>query len=473
MSTGHEIILPYNFRPRGYQYGPWIALDSGMKRAITVWHRRSGKDITAMNYAIKCMFPHPKSVNGRIGTYYHLFPTYAQGKKIIWDGMTDEGVPYLNYFPETLFPLKKRNETELRLECINGSAYQIIGTDKLDAIVGTNQVACIFSEYSLQNPKAKDLILPILIQNKGWAWYIYTPRGRNHGWDLWRKNKGKPGWFTELRGIKNTLRDDGTQVITDADVQRAIEEGMDPDLARQEFHCSFDIGIAGSYYSNLLTQAEKLGRVGNVPHEVRLPVDTWWDIGVDDATAIWFTQQYGKEIRVIDYYEGSGEGLPYFAAVLQEKRVTRNYVYGAFNFPWDMEVRELSTGKTRIEQARMLGFKPARTVVRMAKEDGIAAVRATIPRCWWDYENCKEGFEALRNYHKQYDEKRRVYLNEPVHDWASHGADAFRTLAIGIREEITKNRPAKAETDFDVFTYHKQKNYDRPETAESDFDIFR
>ena len=489
-----NIPLPYGFIPRNYQLPVMAALDSGCKRAITVWHRRSGKDLTALNYIIKSMFPHQDNPNGRIGTYYHMFPTYAQGKKIIWDGMTDDGRRFIDFFPKELFPLKLRNETEMRVECINGSAYQIIGTDKLDSIVGTNQIGCVLSEYSLGNhyKKAKDLILPILIQNNGWIWFIYTPRGRNHGWELWSKNRGdsyldlfiedikydhlvwtnKNKWFTQFLTADDTKRDDGTPVITKEDIERAIEEGMDVELAQQEFYCSFDIGVAGSYFSGLLTQAEKDRRVARGLYDPLLPVDTWWDIGIDDSTSIWFTQQAGKEIRVIDYLEGQGEGLPYYASLLAEKRMARHYIYNSFNFPWDMNIKEFGTGKTRLEQARTAGLNPARTVKRFPKIDQIAAVRAVLPKCWFDSEYCQDGIEALRNYHKVYDEGRRVYLNEPVHDWSSHGASAFMTLAVGIKEDRNIKRPERAVMDFDVYTYHKDDIFDRPDTAECDFDVF-
>ena len=472
-----DIILPYHFTPRDYQLKPLVALDSGLNRINTVWHRRSGKDLTAMNYAIKCMFPTRGNPKGRMGTYYHLFPTYAQGKKIIWDGMTDPdergyAKSFLDFFPKELFPVKKRNETELRIECVNGSAYQIVGTDKLDAIVGTNPVGCIFSEYSLQNPKAKDLLMPILVQNGGWSWFIYTPRGRNHGWDLWSKNQNNPNWFRQLLTIKDTRRRGGHPVVTEEQVKEEIAAGMEADWAQQEYYCSFDIGIAGAYYSKLLSDSEAAGKIGRGMFDPLLPVDTWWDIGVDDCTAIWFTQQCFKEIRVIDYVEGSGEGLPYWASVIAEKRMNRRYAFRSFNFPWDMQVKEFATGKTRIEQAKSLGLNPAKVIKRIALVDQIAACRALIPKCWFDYDPCQQGIEALRNYSKTYDEKRRVFLDQPVHDWASHAASAFATLAVGIREEEPNRvRQDKAETAFDVFTYNQQTTY-RQETAETDFNIF-
>lgn len=466
------IQLPYNFRPRPYQVPVMVALDSGIRRAMLIWHRRCGKDLTMVNYTIKCMFPGDGVRNARVGTYYYFFPTYSQGKRVIWDGIDDNGRRFLDYFPRELFPLNRRNETELRLEAINGSAFQIIGTDRLDAVVGTNQVGCVFSEYALQNPRGWDLIRPILVQNKGWAVFITTPRGHNHAYDLWKKAQDRETWYKQLLTIKDTFRNDGTPVITEHDVEQEILEGMDADLARQEFYCSFDIGVVGSYYSKILELLEKKGQITSVPHDPRLSVDTYWDLGIDDSMVIWFVQQYGKEIRIIDYYENSGEGLPFYKDVLWERKRDRGYNYGTFNFPFDIAVKELSTGKSRLEIASSLGLVPNFVVPKLNLQDGIHAVRTTLPMCWFDAERCKEGIEALRNYHKKYDEINKVFMTTPAHDWSSHGADGFRTLAVGLQEKSTGEHQDRAITDFDVFGYSKGPVFGKQDEAETDFQIF-
>ena len=394
-------------------------MESGKKRAVWIAHRRSGKDKTCFNYMVTEMVK-------RKGTYYYLFPTYAQGKKILWDGMDKDGFKFLDHIPAAI---RKRvdNQTML-IELVNGSIFQIIGTDNIDSIVGTNPVGCVFSEYSLQEPTAWDYLSPILRENGGWAVFNFTPRGRmNHAFDLYQLAKGDPrNWYCEVLTVDDTHAIDPEGLAQEK--REKFEQYGDDAFFMQEYYCSFDAAIQGAYYANLLRSAEEAGRITSVPYDPRLLVDTWWDLGVGDATAIWFTQSHGNTIRVIDYYEASGEGFPYYAKVLQE----RGYVYGTHNGPHDLAVREMGSGVSRIETAAKLGIK-FKVVANISVDDGINAVRMILPICWFDEVKCKQGLNALTNYHHEYDEKRREYKNTPYHDWSSHAADAFRYFGVGHR----------------------------------------
>jgi len=394
------------------------AIDNGYKRAVAIWHRRAGKDKTLVNLIAKKMLE-------RVGTYYYLFPTYSQGKKIIWNGMDRDGFKFINHIPLEL--RKRTDNTEMVIELINGSIFQVIGTDKIDSIVGTNPIGCVFSEYSLQNPKAWDFLRPILAENGGWAVFNYTPRGKNHGFKLYEMAKNNTNWYTELLTV------DDTMAISKDTIDAEIESGMDEDLVQQEFYCSFNAAIQGSYYSKQFKKAEDENRITNVPYDPSIPVHTFWDLGVGDATAIWFAQLVNKEVRLIDYYEASGEGLPYYAKILQE----RGYVYGSHNAPHDIAVRELGSGKSRIETAKELGIH-FQIVKNIPLDDGINAVRIVFSRCWFDATKCEQGTNALINYHKEYDEDRKEYKNAPYHDWSSHASDAFRMLAVSI-DKISNN----------------------------------
>ena len=364
-------------------------MQSGTKRAVLVWHRRAGKDKTALNYTISQMFPEN---GGRIGTYYHFLPTYNQGKKIIWDGIDYNGMKFIDHFPAEL--VASKNETEMQVTLTNGSIYQVIGTDKMDNIVGTNPVGCVFSEYSLQNPKAWDLFRPILRENKGWALFIYTPRGRNHGKQLYEMAKNNPEWFCELPTVLDTEREDGTPIITPADIENDRKEGMDEQLIQQEYYCSFEGYQQGSYYSKQLREAEAANRIANVPWDSRLQVHTFWDLGIGDAMAIWFMQRVGKEYRFIDYYETSGEGISYYVKYLSQKP----YKYGVHYMPHDASVRELGTGISRKDRAEQLGIRPVQVVPNnISVEEGIDAVRAVLPVCWFDKEKCEQGLNSLAN----------------------------------------------------------------------------
>ncbi len=246
---------------------------------------------------------------------------------------------------------------------------------------------------------------------------------------------------------------------------KASETGIIPkeelDLARQnmseeeylqEYECSFTAALIGSYYGKLMNDADAQGRIRNVPWDVALPVDTFWDLGVGDTTVIWFVQQLGTEIHVIDYYEMSGVGLSHYAKILKEKP----YVYGEHVLPHDAKARSMETGRTREQVLLDLGIRPTRVLKRETVEDGINAVRVLLPRVYFDKIKCERGLSALCNYEKKWDPKNKIFSDTPLHNWASNGADGFRTFAMGMRDESRrpdKNKLARmAEHDFDIFS---------------------
>ena len=289
----------------------------------------------------------------------------------------------------------------------------------------------MFSEYALQNPAAWQLIRPILAANDGWAIFAYTPRGRNHGYKLAQLAEDNENWFYD----RLTVEDTG---VVPSDVLESEKDEMPKELYEQEYFCSFDAPLVGSYYGELLTTASEEKRIGKVPWEPQKPVITGWDLGMSDSTSIWFAQQVGREIRLIDYYEASGEGLEHYAKVIRDKP----YVYHEHLVPHDAQVRELGTGKSRYETALSLGLR-MRVIPKMGLEDGIQATRLLMRSIWIDEANCGRGLQALREYIKAPIDNERgpdgemLYRDRPKHNWASHGADALRTLSIGIRPETT------------------------------------
>jgi hypothetical protein len=201
---------------------------------------------------------------------------------------------------------------------------------------------------------------------------------------------------------------------------------MTPDEYQQEWECSFEAAVRGSIYGNELQRARDEGRVTRVPYEPALPVDTDWDLGVGDATAIWFSQSHRSgEVRVIDYYEASGEGLPHYVSMLRAK----GYTYGKHWAPHDIEVRELASGRSRLETALSLGIK-FNVCPNVPVEDGIHAVRMLFPRCWFDEVKTKPGLEALQHYRRDYNTRLQEFKASPVHDWASHASDSIRYMAV-------------------------------------------
>lgn len=435
-----NFTIPHRFSPRKYQLNMMGAIPSGYKRYVGIWHRRAGKDKTAFNFVVS------QAIQKK-AVYYYFFPTYRQGRKVLWEGIDPRtGLKYTDHIPLTL--IAKKNDSEMKIELVNGSLIQVVGTDNWDSVMGTPPLGCVFSEYSLQDPRAWDYIRPILRENDGWAIFIYTPRGRNHGYTLFKMAVKSADWYVEKLTVNDTRRDDGTAVITDADIDKDRSEGMDEDLIQQEYYCSFEGAVVGAYFSKQLQQSRKDGRITRVPYVPGIPVDTYWDLGMDDSTTIWFIQSlHTKEIRVIDFIEDSGEGIAHYAKILKEKP----YVYGEHFFPHDVEVRELGTGKSRKEVAENYGIKPLTTIERPRDSEavnaGIEAGRNFLSRCYFDDQKCQRGLEALESYHKEYDEENKVFRNRPMHDWSSHAADAFRTFAMGFKERLriqkTKPKPKK------------------------------
>lgn len=453
--------VDFQFRPRSYQARFLKALQAGVKRAVCVWHRRAGKDLTAWNWTITAAM-------ARAGTYFFFYPTYAQGKKILWDGKDKEGRPFLSYIPEGAIVSKNETEMQVKVQVVTKdgvstggeSIIQIIGTDNMDSIVGTNPLGCVFSEFSLQDPTGWDLVRPILRENGGWAIFLYTPRGRNHGWNLYemtRRPQNRGTWYSELLTVRDTRRDgegeNGAPVITDADIEAEIREGMDPDLVQQEYFCSFTGSLQGSYFGRQLEQARAEERIGAIPWEPAYYVNTAWDLGVGDDNAIWFYQTIGLTIRLIDYHTVSGWSVPEYAKLLKEKP----YAYNVHLAPHDIKQREWTSGKSRWDTARTLGIV-FRVAPKMKVDEGISAVRKLFPRFYFDEVKCARGLDALASYHKEWDPVRRCYDDRPYHDWSSHGADALRTLATALVDAPTVRRETQARTAFDPMAYEHEFN---------------
>lgn len=416
-----NIKIPNRWRVRRYQLKLWHYLEKGGKRAVAVWHRRAGKDSLALNWTAV-------SALQRVGVYWHMLPLQTQARKVVWDGIDKQGRRII----DQVFPKELRqscNSQEMKITLKNGSVWQCVGSDNYNALVGANPVGVVFSEYSIADPKAWDFIRPILAENDGWALFIYTPRGRNHGLTLFETASANPDWFAQKLSVEQT------KAVPLSAVEAERRAGMDEDTILQEFYCSFDAALKGSYYGSYICSLENEGRITDVPHDPQKPVMTAWDLGVGDATAVWFYQQNGTAVNIIDYYEASGVGLEHYAKVLKEKP----YVYTNDNiFPHDVRVHELGSGKSRLEMLAAWGIR-GRVLPRSNIEDGIAAVRLLLPRCRFDSKKCDKGLEALRQYQKAWDDTRKDFMPRPLHDWTSHAADAFRYLAVGIKNQAREN----------------------------------
>ena len=478
-----NITLPYKWEPWPHQMQAWdAAVVRNVKRNVWVWHRRAGKDQTALNAMVV-------KAHERVGMYWYVFPEYKQGREIFWDGFRDDGRKFRDAIPKEL--IARTRDDMMLIELKNGSMIKVIGTDNADSIVGPNPVGCIFSEFSLQNPSAWNLVRPILNANNGWAIFVYTPRGRNHGFDMYKNavemmKKDDTKWFAQLLTKDDTSKiligDDGKPltdpqtgelvwgpIVTDQMIADDIATGMSEELARQEYYCDFNAALQGAYYSKELTLLDKEERRTKVPYNPNYKVHTAWDLGLDDAMSIWFFQLIHDVPKIIDYKEWTNTSLK---DVITEIK-TYPFVYGTHLGPHDITQRELSTKESRYSYAKRMGvrFYP---VPKLGVADGIEAARRVLAMSYFDEEKCAYGLDCLTNYTKKWDDQRKVYLNKPDHNWASHGADAFRYLAVGIEhvydfdEESLAQQSGVANSNYNVYSHADKNNY----MAGSDYDIY-
>lgn len=415
-----KLQLPHKYSPREYQLPFWRAMKTpynpeGKRRAILVRHRRAGKDKDAFNYMVTMAFD-------RVGVYYYFFPSYAQGRKALWDNVDASGFKFLDHIPKDLIS-GQPNQTEMKVYLKNGSLIQVVGSDNIDTVVGSNPVGCVFSEYPLQDPSGYNFVRPILRENGGWAVFTYTPRGKNHGYDLYKMAQGNPEWYVEALTINDTWGKGGT--MNEAAVEEERLSGMSESLIQQEFYVSFDAAVEHAVFAEQLLLARKEGRICRVPWERGIPVNTYWDIG-RDTTAIWFEQTLRNEVRLIDYHAAVHSTLDQEVKILQNKP----YNYGNHYFPHDGDYRDYKTGTTPKEVAAELGL-PVEVLPKTREGAHIDAARMIFNRCWFDESACETGLNALQNWHFEWDEKTRALSKTASHDWSSHGAKSFCYLAVG------------------------------------------
>jgi len=412
-----EINFDDIFKPRDYQFAVLDALESGIKRVVLTWHRRSGKDYTILNWCVQRLI-RPDN----ICTCFYIMPSYAQAKKVIWDSVDNDGRRMIDCIPPELIANKNGQEMKIRFK--NGSLLQLIGSDNIDSLMGTNPKIVVFSEYALQNPSAWDFIRPILKVNKGVAIFISTPRGRNHFYDLFQNARRNPEWFRQKLSV------DDTGILTKEDIAQEMCDGMSEELAQQEYYCSFDRGVEGSYYSSILQKMTDRGRIAELSYDPYKLVHTAWDLGWNDPTSVIFFQiKETGDIHVIDCEESQKVTLEGWKTILDAK----GYKYGTHLFPHDVNNNDgLSKGATRKEILEDLGI----SVTNISKTyvgDGITATQALLEsRTFICSKKCAPLLKCLDHYHREWDDKRKVYANQPLHDWSSHFSDACRYLATGL-----------------------------------------
>lgn len=392
-------------------------------RAIEVAHRRWGKDEIVL--AATCELAHK-----RIASYWHCLPEYAQGRKALWTAVNaNTGKRRIDEaFPPEICESRNDQEMFIRLKC--GSTWQIIGSDRFDTTVGAGVAGIAYSEWALANPSAWAYHRPMLEENNGWAAFITTPRGRNHAYSMYQMAKDNPRWFAEISSIHDT------GALSPKSIDESLKEYIalyGEDLGRaqfeQEYLCSFNAAILGAFYAREMLAVRNEGRIRPVVAIPGQPVHTAWDIGVRDDTSIWWFQVHGGKVYILGCYTASGVGVDHYAEICHGKPWMRGIDY----VPHDAKVKEWGTGKTRIETMQALGLNP-QVIPLAGKLDGINAVRRMLPNTVFD-PSCEDtGIAALEQYRREWDDEKKAFRANEVHDWTSHLSDAFRYLAMAWRE---------------------------------------
>ena len=424
-----EIPIPHGgWRPRAHQESLWHYLDNERgKRAMAVWHRRAGKDEICLHHAAVSMVT-------RVGNYWHCLPEYNQARKAIWTAVNPHsGRRRIDeVFPDVI--RDNTNDHEMFIRFKNGSTWQLIGSDRYDATVGAGVAGITYSEWALANPSAWAYHRPMVEENNGWATFITTPRGRNHAHDMFKHAGRTAGWFCE----RLTAIETGTLSATQ--LEEALNEycalyGEDIGHAQfqQEYLCDWHAAILGAFYAREMMAVRAEGRVTDECIALEgEPVHRAWDLGVGDDTSIWWFQSHGSQIFILDHYASSGVGLEHYAGVIEGRAREHGWRSGDDYVPHDAKIKEWGSGRTRVETMQSMGLRPM-LVPHHSLDDGINAVRRTLPLCVF-HPRCEDGgLSALEQYRREWDDEKKSFRANAVHDWTSHPADSFRYLSMAWR----------------------------------------
>jgi phage terminase large subunit len=445
-----KLRLPHDFTPRTYQAKAMRFFDTGGKRAMCVWHRRAGKDLTAAHQT-------NKHAHEEKGMYWHFFPTFEQARRSIWEGYRKDGKRLLeNVFPGFMDPgrvgsiVARKNEAQMFIELRCGSIWRLMGSDRIES-VGAGPKGVVFSEFALCRPTAWDLVRPMLRESGGFAWFITTPRGRNHAKKLYDSASKESGWYRDTQTVYDTgltfasSRNPGRQLSAEEMLEEERAEGMEEALVRQEYLCDWTAANVGSVWGDLLERLEQKGGLEAFEHE-RDGIFTSWDLGISDSTAIWFWRIADGGVDFLDHYSASGKPMSHYFDVLEEKQKTLGFKYQKHWLPHDARARTLQTGVSVQDQCiERWGSSKVAICPSLSLADGIQAMRWLLQQNTRFHPRCGEGVEALRQYHYAYDEDRRTFSRKPDHDWSSHTADAGRGAAVVVRMTELLTRKPKPE----------------------------
>ena len=398
--------------------------DRQQRWAVIVAHRRAGK--TLLN--ILDLVYRALTDGKEDGRYAYIAPYYSQAKTIAWDYLVKYSKPVAC----------KANQSELWVELVNGARIRLFGADAGENLRGLYLDGVVMDEFADMKPSIWGAVVrPLLSDRKGWATFIGTPKGHNAFWDIYQTATKSKDWYVKV------LRASQTGIIPKDELEDAASM-MTQDQYLQEFECDFESAILGAYFGKEMRQLTDQGRITDVEYDPMFPVHTAWDLGYSDDTAIWFFQVVHGEIRCLDYHSSNGQPVAFYAGIIQSREKERGYIYGTHWLPHDARAKTLSSNRSVIEQlGDKIPLKSIKITPNLKLQDGIQASRLALTRTWFDHK-CNDGIECLRQYQREYDEDKKVFRDKPRHDWTSHGADAFRYLALTWKDEAKMMMPDDA-----------------------------
>tara|TARA_R110000751_G_scaffold131516_1_gene233896 strand:+ start:975 stop:2345 length:1371 start_codon:yes stop_codon:yes gene_type:complete len=417
---------------RKYQAPLHKFMANGGKRAIEIAHRRWGKDEIALAVTFQALIERP-------ATYWTCLPEFSQARKAIWTAVNPHtGLRRIDEaFPQELREVT--NESEMFIRFKNGSTWQVIGSDRYNALVGAGVAGVTFSEWALANPSAWGYISPMMRENNGWAMFITTPRGKNHAFDMYNHALKTEGWFAEISNVLDTgAFAEGQLGEIRSEYVALYGQEFGTAQFEQEYLCSFDAAILGSFYGGELAAARSEGRICEVKHDPDLPVMTVWDIGFTDDTVILFVQIIANEVRIIDTYSSNGQNLAHYAGILSDK----DYDYSRHWLPHDAQAKTLAAaGRSVYEQLVKDHDMKNVSILRNTNTEmqGIMAARHMFPRLWID-QGQEDFLSAIGQFRREWDDAKKCFRDRPVHDWTNHFSDALRYLAW-VWKEPAKPKP--------------------------------
>ena len=436
-----ELDMPYKYEPYPFQRKAWDAKAEGYKNFIFVWHRRAGKDKTLWNMFISFVVSEWETP----GLYFYCLPTATQARKVIWNGIDNDGFPFLDHIPKAI--VANMTKQDMTITLTNGTIIQLVGSDNYDRLVGSNPKGLCFSEYSVGNPLGWEFMRPVLKANGGWALFPYTPRAKNHGFTLIEGAKRlnakrisreqQPTWFIQKETVDTTTRHDGSRILTEEDIEDERDLGMSEDLIQQEYYCSFDAAVQGAIYGEQMRKVHSEERITFMPIEPSLPVYVSADIGRSDACCWWFIQFKGEQIRFVHYYENTLKDTEHYINYVGEFKQTNNVRIDTIILPHDAKHKTMQAPISVEAKFKKAGYKVAiaSPPTKVSREEGIQQVRSLFSHFWFNEQTTQIGVSALTMYKRKYDDVNKIFSKDPLHDWSSNGSDAMRMFAVWYRED--------------------------------------